>query len=32
MNIIEAARVIYKYTVHDEADNIIGLLCVCAGT
>ncbi len=23
MNIIEAARVIYKYTVHDEADNII---------
>ena len=23
MNIIEAARVIYRYTVHDEADNII---------
>ena len=23
MNIIEAAKVIYKYTVHDEADNII---------
>lgn len=23
MNIIEAAKVIYKYTVHDEADNVI---------